>query len=57
MNEITSIQHQCNNRGQLKVLKRKTCLSSTLSTTHPTWAGLGSNPDLHGENSAQLPEP
>jgi hypothetical protein len=27
-----------------------TCLSPTLSTTYPTWKGLGSNPGLRGES-------
>jgi len=33
--------------GKMGVLKRKTWLAPTLSTTDPTQTGLGSNPGLH----------
>ena len=32
-----------------KSAQRKTCPSATLSTTNPTGTGLGSNPELHGD--------
>jgi len=35
--------------GQNQSTQRNTCCSITLSTTNPTWAGLGLNLDLCGE--------
>jgi hypothetical protein len=32
--------------------RRKTCPSSTLSTTNPTWIDMGANPGLRGERPA-----
>jgi hypothetical protein len=35
--------------GENRRTRRKTCPSSTLSTTNPTWIGRGANPGLHVE--------
>ena len=44
-NRLMSVEPWCNNiDGRTR---RKTCPSVTLSTTNPTWTGLGSNPVLH----------
>jgi hypothetical protein len=39
-------------RGKPKYSGGKTCSSTILSTTNPTWTDLGSNPDLRGERPA-----
>jgi hypothetical protein len=33
---------------------KKNLPSATLSTTHPTWIDLDTNPDLHGERLATI---
>jgi hypothetical protein len=38
--------------GQNRSTRGKTCLSSTLSTTNPTWTDPGSNPGLSGARPA-----
>jgi hypothetical protein len=38
--------------GENRSTRGKTCPSTTLSTTNPTWTDPGSNPDLHGERPA-----
>jgi hypothetical protein len=35
--------------GESEILKRKTCPTVTLSTTNPTWIGLGSRLGLQSE--------
>ena len=35
--------------GENIYTRSKACYSATLSTTNPTWTGLGSNPGLHNE--------
>jgi hypothetical protein len=39
-------------QGRTEVLGGKTCPTSTLPTTNPTWSDLGSNPGLRGERPA-----
>jgi hypothetical protein len=39
-------------QGKTEVLGEKTCPSSTLSTTNPTWTDPGSNPGPRGERPA-----
>ena len=36
-------------RDENRSTRRKICPSATLSTTNPTWTGLGVNPGLRGE--------
>jgi hypothetical protein len=38
--------------GEIQGTRRKTCCSASLSTTNPTWANSGTNPDLRGERTA-----
>jgi hypothetical protein len=38
--------------GENRSTQRKTCPSTTLSTTNPTWTDPGSNPGLRGERPA-----
>jgi len=35
-----------------RITQRRTCPSATLSTTNPSWPGLGLNSDFHGERPA-----
>ena len=38
--------------GENRSTRRKTCPSTTLSTTNPTWTDQESNPGLRGERPA-----
>jgi hypothetical protein len=40
--------------GENRLALRKTCPSTTLSTTNPTWAALTANPGLRGEKPPVL---
>jgi len=37
---------------KIRCTRRKTCPIDTMSTTNPTWTGLGSNPGLGGDRPA-----
>ena len=47
------MEHWCNNPDSgSRSAQSKTCPGATLSTTHLTWTGEGSNPGLCGERPA-----
>lgn len=47
-----SVEHWCNDPDKGK-LKQRIFYSATVSTTNPTWTGLGSNAGLRGDRPAQ----